>query len=199
MRMPLLRPGRVHGFKEARNTFVATALLWFLVTSAAHAQSLFAIIGDYGSGSTNEAVVASMVYGWEPEFIITTGDNRYGETDFDEVVGQFYCDSLSDAGSGDHCSGNDSPANAFFPSLGNHDYTDAGGLDEYLNYFTLPGAGVETSSTSGNERYYDFVKGPVHFFVIDSQGALTSASDKTAQMNWLQAQLLASSLSLIHI
>jgi tartrate-resistant acid phosphatase type 5 len=121
MRMPLLRPDRMHMLKEAGNTFLATALLWFLVTSPAHAhaQSLFAIIGDYGSGSTNEADVASIVYGWQPEFIITTGDNRYGETDFDEVVGQFYCDYLSDAGSGVHCSGDNSQANAFFPSLGN--------------------------------------------------------------------------------
>lgn len=75
-------------------------------------------VGDYGPNSTNEAIVASKVYGWSPELIITTGDNRYGAIDFHEAVGQFYCAALTDAGSGIHCSGDNSPANAFFPSLG---------------------------------------------------------------------------------
>ena len=51
----------------------------------------------------------------------------------------------------------------------------------YLDYFTLPGAGIQTSGTSGSELYYDFVQGPVHFFVIDSQGALSSSANMTAQ------------------
>jgi PKD repeat protein len=182
-----------HMLKETRNTIITTALLWSLVASPALAQTLFATIGDYGDGSTDEGNVAGLVYSWNPDFIITLGDNRYGSNIFDESVGQFYCDSLTDAGNGSFCSGGNSPSNAFFPSLGNHDYTDGAGLNEYLDYFILPGAGVVTSGTSGSERYYDFTKGPVHFFVIDSQSALNSASDKTTQMTWLQAQLTASS------
>jgi hypothetical protein len=181
-------------FRQARYTFVTTVILWLLVVApSATAQTSFAIIGDYGTGSANEGYVASLVYGWNTDFIISLGDNRYGSADFDETVGQLYCDSLTDAGSGSWCSGGNSQANAFFPSLGNHDYTDGTGLNEYLNYFTLPGTGVVSSGTSGSERYYDFIRGPVHFFVIDSQGALNSAPDKTSQMNWLQAQLAASS------
>ena len=168
-------------------------MVLILVPQPAVAQSLFATIGDYGDGSANEGFVSSLVYGWNPDFIITMGDNRYRATDFDETVGQFYCDSLTDAGSGAFCPGGNSVSNAFFPSLGNHDYTDGAGLDEYLDYFTLPGSDVATSDTSGSERYYDFIRGSVHSFVIDSQGALNSASDKTAQKNWLQAQLVASS------
>jgi hypothetical protein len=106
------------------------------------------------------------------------------------VVGKY--PSLIHAGIGAFCSGGNSLFNAFFPSLGNHDYTDGAGLNEYLDYFTLPGSGVATSGTSGSERYYDYLRWPVHFFVIDSQGALNSAFDKTAQKNWLQAQLAAS-------
>jgi hypothetical protein len=180
-------------FKNPRNTFVITILFWFLVTPPALAQPLFATIGDYGDGSANEGSVASLVYSWAPDFIITMGDNRYGSRDLDETVGKFYCDSLTDAGSGIYCSGGDSLVNRFFPSLGNHDYLDGAGLDEYLNYFNLPGTGVASSGTSGNERYYDFIRGPVHFFVIDSQSARNSVSDKSTQMSWLQAQLAASS------
>jgi tartrate-resistant acid phosphatase type 5 len=180
-------------FNKIGYAFATVTLFWFLVSPPAVARSLFATIGDYGDGSANEGSVSSLVYSWNPDFIITMGDNRYGATDFDGTVGQFYCGSLTDADSGAFCSGGNSLSNAFFPSLGNHDYTDGAGLNEYLDYFTLPGSGVATSGTSGSEHYYDFIRESVHFFVIDSQGALNSASDKIAQMNWLQAQLAASS------
>jgi len=153
----------------------------------------FAIIGDFGTGlMEHEGYVASMVSSWGPDFIITTGDNRYGAIVYDVAIGQFYCDFLSGVGSGSYCTGDDRVSNAFFPCLGNHDYTDGYGVNSYLDYFTLPGSGIDSSNTSGSERYYDFIKGPVHFFVIDSQRALISTSDKTSQMKWLQAQLAAS-------
>jgi len=180
-------------FNDVRYTSVATALCLFLISFPASANSLFAVIGDFGSGSAKAGSVAGLVYGWSPDFIITLGDNRYNLSGYDETVGQYYCDSLTEAGNGTFCSGGNSPANAFFPSLGNHDYDDGAGLNDYLNYFTLPGTGVATSGTSSSERYYDFIRGPIHFFVIDSQGALNSATDRTAQKNWLQAQLAASS------
>lgn len=152
----------------------------------------FAAIGDYGDGSSAETDVANLINSWNPDFIITLGDNRYGNTNFDDTVGQYFCDHLKDAGSGSGCSGGNATTNAFFPSAGNHDYTDGGGVNEYLSYFTLPGSGVTSTNTSGNERYYDFVQGPVHFFVIDSQWTLTSGSSMTDQKNWLQAQMAAS-------
>ena len=37
----------------------------------------FAVIGDYGIDSEAEARVARMVSGWNPDFVITTGDNNY--------------------------------------------------------------------------------------------------------------------------
>ncbi len=153
----------------------------------------FAVIGDFGDGSSDEASVAGLVNGWNPDFIITTGDNRYGSMDFDQTVGQFYCDYLAGAGNGIYCAGGSSASNSFFPSLGNHDYKDGKGLNEYLDYFDLPGSGVTTSGTSNSELYYDFVQGPVHFFLLDSQGAKATKSDMMAQKNWLQSQLAASS------
>jgi len=153
---------------------------------------VFASIGDFGEGNNAASNVAMLVDSWSPEFIVIAGDTRYGAKTFDQVVGQFYCEYLTDAGVGNNCNGGTSPANAFFPVPGNHDYTDGGGINEYLDYFTLPGAGIASSNTSGNERYYDFVMGPVHFFALDSQAALNSASDRAAQRAWLQAQLAAS-------
>jgi hypothetical protein len=180
------------------NLFVRVLFCLLLAALSASCQvtgttTRFAVIGDFGDDlNEHEGKVAALVHSWNPEFIITTGDNRYGTINYDSVVGRYYCEFLYETETGSYCSGKDFLSNAFFPSLGNHDYTDSGGLDEYLAYFKLPGSGLDTSGTSGSERYYDFIKGPVHFFVIDSQGALTSASDKAAQMTWLQAQLAAS-------
>ncbi len=176
---------------------ILTAGLGLLVTgSVAQAQqanpTVFAAIGDYGDGSSAASNVAALVDSWAPQFVIGAGDNRYGTSTFDQVVGQFYCDYLTDAGAGSYCNRGTSPVNAFFPVPGNHDYTDGAGINEYLNYFTLPGTGVTSSNTSLTERYYDVVLGAVHFFALDSQGALTSASDLAAQRAWLQAQLAAS-------
>ncbi len=151
----------------------------------------FAVIGDFGSGSSKERDVAEMVKAWNPDFIITAGDNRYGRTDYDQVIGQFYCDFLKDAGSGPYCAGGSAQVNAFFPSLGNHDYSDGAGLNEYLTYFDLPGADFE--SRSDNERYYDFVWGPVHFFALNSNSVEPDgATANSAQAQWLKQQLAAS-------
>jgi uncharacterized repeat protein (TIGR02543 family) len=145
----------------------------------------FAALGDYGGNSSDEQSVADLVTSRNPDFIITTGDNSYGNTPIDDNIGQYYSDYIGDY-VGAYGPGADS--NRFFPSLGNHDYSDGGGFDAYIDYFTLP----------GNERYYDFVWGPVHFFVIDSNPAGTGGapgdgrSPTSPQALWLQSQLAAS-------
>ena len=154
-------------------------------------QTTYAIIGDFGTGYNEETVVANLVKSWNPQFVITTGDNRYGDHNFDQTVGKDYCEFLAGAEPGSNCDGNGSALNAFFPSSGNHDFTDGGGINEYLAYFNLPGTGIQSSGTSGSELYYDFVRGPIHFFVIDSYDALVNGS-MTAQQTWFQEQVAAS-------
>jgi len=62
------------------------------------AQITVGIIGDYGAaysgavGTSNEQAVANLVKSWNPDFIITTGDNNYpnGEAStIDTNIGQF--------------------------------------------------------------------------------------------------------------
>ena len=36
-----------------------------------------AVIGDYGDGSQAAADVAALVRAWQPDYVITTGDNNY--------------------------------------------------------------------------------------------------------------------------
>ncbi|MDZ7613370.1 MAG: metallophosphoesterase [Flavobacteriaceae bacterium] len=141
----------------------------------------FAVIGDYGTGDQNAAAVAELVKSFEPDFIITTGDNNYPEGREKTIIkniGTYYCDYIFnwDAPVEQQCNGNAEQLNRFFPSLGNHDYDSSKGNVPYLNYFTLP----------GNEIYYDFVWGPVHFFVLDSN------KDTGAQQIWLEDKLRTS-------
>jgi hypothetical protein len=165
----------------------------------ADAPTVFAVIGDYGMDNANEAAVAELVASWGPAYIITTGDDYYapaggsGTGRYDESTGAYYGAWLKDiTTTGTRCPVGLAPVNAFFPSMGNHDYSDATPApDSYLTYFALPGA--DFTSSSGNERFYDFVAGPVHFFVLDSCSQEPSGTSSTsAQALWLQARLAAS-------
>lgn len=115
----------------------------------------YAVIGDFGQAGSNELAVATMIDSWNVDFIVTVGDNSYNATPIDQNIGQYYHQYIGNY-VGTYGAGADS--NRFFPTLGNHDYSDGGGIAAHYNYFTLP----------GNERYYSFVKGPVQFFVVNS-------------------------------
>jgi len=142
----------------------------------------FAVIGDYGEGGQNEADVASLVKSWYPEFILTVGDNNYpsgAPETIDAHVGQYYHDFifpyLGSYGPG-------AARNRFFPIIGNHDW-DADDGQTYLGYFTLP----------GNERYYDFPWGPVHFFALNADSREPDGvSMNSVQAHWLQKSLSTS-------
>ena len=141
-----------------------------------------AVIGDYGLGGQEEADVATLVKSWDPELIITTGDNNYPDgaaSTIDQNVGQFYHEFIFPYLGG---YGEGSDVNRFFPSLGNHDWYTPG-AQPYLDYFTLP----------GNERYYDFNWGPVHFYALDSDADEPDGNDSSSvQAQWLQNQLTGS-------
>jgi tartrate-resistant acid phosphatase type 5 len=163
------------------------------------ATTVFAVIGDYGMDDENEAAVAKLVASWHPAYIITTGDDYYtpaggkGTGQYDESTGAYYGAWLKDiTTSGKRLPVGQAPVNAFFPSLGNHDYSSATpGPKTYLKYFDLPGAGF--SNSSGNERYYDFVQGPIHFFVLNSNEEEPDGTSSTSrQARWLKAGLVAS-------
>jgi tartrate-resistant acid phosphatase type 5 len=145
-------------------------------------QVRFAVIGDYGLAGPDEAAVARLVESWSPEMIVTLGDNNYdhgGESTLDENVGQYYHAFIAPY-TGQYGSG--SSENRFFPSLGNHDWRTHNAWP-YLEYFTLP----------GNERYYDFVWGPVHLFALDSDShEPDGTSADSTQAQWLQGRLAAS-------
>jgi hypothetical protein len=109
-----------------------------------------AAIGDFGRADDYERGMAKMVKAWGPQFVLTVGDNNYPDGDastIDRNVGQFFHSYIAPYNG---IYGLGAKSNAFFPALGNHDWHTAR-ASAYFNYFTLP----------NNERYYDFVRGPV--------------------------------------
>jgi tartrate-resistant acid phosphatase type 5 len=125
---------------------------------------LFAELSDYGCGGTAEGLVADMIRSWNPDFIVTAGDNNYPEGKYNTIrehIGQYYCDFIYnyDAHTEYQCRGKawERGVNQFFPIPGNHDANNSLGLLPYYNYFTLP----------GNEVYYKFTWGPVTFFCLN--------------------------------
>ena len=139
----------------------------------------FAVIGDYGDHTADEANTAALVDSWNPDFVTTVGDNNYpigAAAVIDQNIGQYYHQYIYPY-SGAYGAG--ALTNRFFPSIGNHDLDTLSG-QPYFDYFTLP----------GNERYYDFVQGPVHFFVIDSDPREPDGTSSiSTQAQWLQPRL----------
>ncbi|MBX2798896.1 MAG: metallophosphoesterase [Myxococcales bacterium] len=160
-------------------------MLTWLTTTALAQQTTFAVIGDFGDDDDDTAAVAAMVRQRDPDLIVTVGDNDYSD-------GAYAGSSKGlELGVGQHY-GSFVQAGRFFPTPGDHDWGDTcdnpAGLDDYLAYFDLPSEG------SGNERYYDFVRGPVHFFAVHSvedcepDGATASSE----QARWLRETAAAS-------
>jgi hypothetical protein len=139
----------------------------------------FAVVGDIGLAGADEEAVAKLVQRWDPELVITLGDNNYpdgAEATIDENVGQYYHRFIAPYRGG---YGPGAETNRFFPTPGNHDWR-SGSLVPYLDYFELP----------GNERYYEFTWGPVHFFALDSDRREPDGNDASSeQARWLEAAL----------
>jgi hypothetical protein len=141
------------------------------------------VIGDFGLSNPAEGEVAELVQGWNPDAVLTVGDNNYpfgSPETIDGNIGQYYAEFIHPY-RGEFGPGGET--NRFFPTLGNHDWYTAG-AKPYLDYFSLP----------GNERYYDFVRGPVHFYALDSdENEPDGFRSNAVQAAWLQQGLASSS------
>ncbi|MDD2921292.1 MAG: metallophosphoesterase [Anaerolineales bacterium] len=143
---------------------------------------VFAVIGDYGLAGQPEADVANLVKSWNPDFIVTVGDNNYpngAAYSIDQNIGQYYHNYIFKY-KGKYGGGSDT--RRFFPALGNHDWHESS-ANAHTNYFNLP----------GNERFYEFTYGSLHFFILDSVKDEPEGNSPTSpQAKWLQKALTAS-------
>lgn len=142
----------------------------------------FAMIGDFGVDNADELAVANMVRtNFQPDFVVSAGDNNYiGATRIDDAIGKYYHEFI-----GNYAGrfGSSASSNRFFPALGNHDWDNSTGFATHTNYFTLP----------GNERYYDFVRGPVHIFILNSDPHEPNGNTATSvQAQWFSNRIATS-------
>jgi Calcineurin-like phosphoesterase len=126
----------------------------------------FAVIGDSGTGEREQYEVGTVMVkarqGFPFTFVIMLGDNIYGRERPEDFVQKFErpYKPLLDAGI------------PFYASLGNHDDSN----QRFYKLFNMNG-----------ERYYTFTKGPVRFFVLDSNYM------DPKQLSWLENALKESS------
>lgn len=122
----------------------------------------FAVLGDNGSGDSGQRDVAAQMAvvreAFRFAFVIMVGDNFYGGQSPPDLVDKFDrpYKPLLDAGV------------TFHAAIGNHDEPAR------VNYPPLNMAG---------QRYYTYVRGPVRFFVLD-----TNVMD-AGQLRWFEAAL----------
>ncbi len=147
--------------------------------------------GDYGIDGGNQPAVASRMKTFNPEFLLTTGDNTYNTSsaisNYDNTQAKYYREFIKITNPASAYFGQGAPVNNFYPLMGNHDMDIGGGASTsipYWNaYWELP----------GNERYYTFSRGPIDFFMLSSDGREPDSNSATgAQHAWFAAAYAAS-------
>jgi hypothetical protein len=114
----------------------------------------FAVVGDFGSGTSNETAVASLIQSWHPDFVLTVGDNAYplgSKALLDGDIFHPYAAVMRES--------------AWFPALGNHDVAAEGGRPELEAFHSL-----------GNGRWYRFTWGNAAVVVLDSDTSVAPGS-----------------------
>jgi tartrate-resistant acid phosphatase type 5 len=157
---------------QLRKAFLALAAVALPAPAVAQTNSVtFAAFGDIGH-TADSAAVAKMTRSRGAQLILMLGDLCYGSQPLATQINTNYSAEKA--------------AGKLWPALGNHDFSDAcsGGNNAsgYRAYFSLP----------NNERYYDFKRGPVHFFALNSEIEPDGHSATSKQALWLKAKLAAS-------
>ena len=153
VRLTGLTPGRRYDYTVTANSSVL-AEGTFRAAPARAARFTFAVVGDFGSGSANEAAVASMIESWNPDFVQTVGDNAYplgSARMLDRDIFGPYAAVMR--------------GSAWFPALGNHDVKANGGKPELEAFHSL-----------GSERWYRFTWGNAAMVVLDSDVSVGAGS-----------------------
>lgn len=140
------------------------------------AKFCFTFVADGGLAGAAQSQVAALAEWINPDALLFGGDNNYTDG------------SPSTIGTNWAAYKKFIDRNIVFPALGNHDLDTESGHPQ-LSFFGLP----------GNGRYYNFRRGQVEFFCIDSgfdtAGNLVETDGNTSasvQGAWLQAALAAS-------
>jgi hypothetical protein len=152
-RLTRLTPGKHYEYTlEGESGALATGT--FRAAPAGASRFTFAVVGDFGSGTSDETAVASLIESWHPDFVLTVGDNAYplGSKELlDRDIFRPYAAVMRES--------------AWFPALGNHDVLADGGEPELEAFHSL-----------GSERWYRFTWGNAAVVVLDSDTSVAPGS-----------------------
>lgn len=156
-RLTRLIPGRHYEYTiEGGSGALATGR--FRAAPARPSRFTFAVVGDFGSGTTDETAVASLVQSWHPDFVLTVGDNAYplgSKALLDPDIFRPYAAVMRES--------------AWFPAVGNHDVEADDGKPELEAFHSL-----------GAERWYRFAWGNAAVVVLDSETSVAPGSPQLA-------------------
>jgi hypothetical protein len=162
-RLTRLTPGKRYGYTvEGEAGALATGT--FRAAPAGSSRFTFAVVGDFGSGTSNETAVASLIESWHPDFVLTVGDNAYptgAKQLLDRDIFEPYAAVMRES--------------AWFPTLGNHDVKADGGKPE-----------LEAFHSPGRERWYRFTWGRAAVVALDSD---TSVAPRSRQLRFARRAL----------
>jgi hypothetical protein len=162
-RLKRLTPGKRYGYTiEGGSGALATGT--FRAAPGRAARFTFAVVGDFGSGTSDETAVASLIESWHPDFVLTVGDNAYplGSRELlDRDIFGPYAPVMRES--------------AWFPALGNHDVKADDGRPELEAFHSL-----------GHERWYRFTWGTAAVVVLDSD---TSVGPRSPQLRFARRAL----------
>ena len=152
-RLTRLTPGEHYAYTvEGGSGALATGT--FRAAPVGTSRFTFAVVGDFGSGTSDETAVASLIQSWHPDFVLTVGDNAYpmGSKELlDRDIFRPYAAVMRES--------------AWFPALGNHDVMADGGEPELEAFHSL-----------GTERWYRFTWGNADVVVLDSDSSVAPGS-----------------------
>lgn len=164
-RLEGLEPGTIYCYALEDGGIPLTGRTGFRTapTPGSGAPVRFVAFGDSGSGGDDQLSVLSQIETVPFDLILHTGDVAYDGgslTELEIYVFDIYASLFRSF--------------PFFPASGNHDYESNDGAP-FRSVFALP----------GNERWYSFDWGDVHFVALDTERM------GKEQVDWLDADLAA--------
>lgn len=128
---------------------------------------LFDYVGDAGEDSAEAIALGVAMESDNPEFVVLGGDLNYGSG---------YATDLAHFGWAKE-------DGLIIPVVGNHDWDAGTDLDQYLAFF------ADELEGKNNGRYYDFIHGPLHGFVLDLDAREPDGRSITStQHEWMYAK-----------
>ncbi|MFL6138985.1 MAG: fibronectin type III domain-containing protein [Frankiaceae bacterium] len=156
-----LQSGHAYSYVVGNGAGVVSATASFTTAPKPGTPFSFAVVGDFGGGSSGESQVAARIAGAGTSFIQTVGDNVYPTTgdpdpDFVHVYSDF----------------DQRLYKPYAAALAGQSFNPANGNKEYYGY----GAFWRNIAMPGNQRWYSYDWGDAHILVLDSEQPLTAGS-----------------------